>query len=50
MSTIEGMNSNSLLLFLADFDCCHTHPMITMPIGCKIKLDATNREVSILEY
>ena len=19
--------------FLADFDCCHTHPMFTMPIG-----------------
>lgn len=35
--------------FIADFDCCHTHPMITLPIGCKIELDATNRKVSILE-
>lgn len=32
---------------IADFDCCHTHPMITLPIGCKVKLDATNKEVYI---
>lgn len=37
------------LPFLAEFDCCHTHPMITLPIGCKIELDATNKKVSILE-
>ena len=35
--------------FIADFDSCHTHPMITLPIGCKIKLDATNKEIIILE-
>lgn len=35
--------------FLADFDCCHTHPMMTLPIGCYIELDATNKEVKILE-
>ena len=35
--------------FLADFDCCHTHPMITLPIGCKVRLDATNKRVFILE-
>ena len=35
--------------FLADFDCCHTHPMITLPIGCKIELDATNKKISIIE-
>ena len=34
--------------FLADFDCCHTHPMITLPIGCTVKLDATNKKVSII--
>ena len=33
---------------LADFDCCHTHPMITMPIGAKIELDATNQIVRIV--
>lgn len=35
--------------FLADFDCCHTHPMMTMPIGCEIELDATNKKVSIIQ-
>lgn len=35
--------------FLADFDCCHTHPMITLPIGCEVRLDATNKRVFILE-
>ncbi|PEY34544.1 LD-carboxypeptidase [Bacillus cereus] len=37
------------LPFLADFDCCHTHPMITMPIGAQVELDATNKRVSIIE-
>lgn len=37
------------LPFIADFDCCHTHPMITLPIGCEIELDATNKKVRILE-
>lgn len=35
--------------FIADFDCCHTHPMLTLPIGCRIEMDATNRKVSIVE-
>ncbi|GLC32619.1 S66 family peptidase [Clostridium omnivorum] len=35
--------------FLADFDCCHTHPMMTLPIGCYIELDATKKKVKILE-
>lgn len=37
------------LPFLADFDCCHTHPIMTLPIGCYIELDATEKKVSILE-
>lgn len=41
---------NIKIPFLAEFDCCHTHPMMTLPIGCKIKLDATKKEVSIIEY
>lgn len=35
--------------FLAEFDCCHTHPMFTMPIGCHVELDATNKRVRLLE-
>lgn len=37
------------LPFLADFDCCHTHPMMTLPIGCKIELDAGKKKVMIVE-
>lgn len=36
------------LPFIAEFDCCHTHPMITLPIGCEIELDATNKKVTII--
>lgn len=37
------------LPFIADFDCCHTHPMITLPIGCEIELNATEKKVSIVK-
>ncbi|WP_085829265.1 S66 family peptidase [Clostridium massiliodielmoense] len=33
--------------FIAGFDCCHTHPMMTLPIGATIELDATNQKVTI---
>lgn len=33
---------------LAEFDCCHTHPMLTLPLGGIIELDADNQKVSIL--
>jgi muramoyltetrapeptide carboxypeptidase len=34
---------------LADFDCCHTHPMLTLPLGLRVELDATARRVTLLE-
>lgn len=34
---------------LAEFDCCHTHPMITMPIGCEIELDSTQKKITIVD-
>ncbi|AEB76462.1 peptidase S66 [Clostridium botulinum] len=34
--------------FIADFDCCHTHPMMTLPIGSTVELDATNKKVTII--
>jgi muramoyltetrapeptide carboxypeptidase LdcA involved in peptidoglycan recycling len=38
---------NREIPILADFDCCHTHPMITMPIGVMIELDATEQIVRV---
>lgn len=35
--------------FLAEFDCCHTHPMFTLPIGCEVELDATNKQLTLIE-
>jgi muramoyltetrapeptide carboxypeptidase LdcA involved in peptidoglycan recycling len=37
------------LPFIADFDCCHTHPMMTLPIGCELELDAARKKVTIVE-
>ena len=34
---------------LAEFDCCHTHPMLTIPIGCEVLLDATNKKIILME-
>jgi len=46
---LEVLNGQKIPL-LADFDCCHTHPMLAMPIGAKIQLDATNKKVTIIEW
>jgi len=34
---------------IGEFDCCHTHPCFTLPLGKKIRLDATKQTVSLLE-
>ena len=34
---------------LADFDCCHPHPMLTLPIGCAAELDAGAKRLTLLE-
>jgi muramoyltetrapeptide carboxypeptidase LdcA involved in peptidoglycan recycling len=33
---------------LAEFDCSHTQPMLTLPLGCRVELDATNKSVSLV--
>ncbi len=35
------------LPIIADFDCCHTHPMLTLPIGVRISMDADKKEITI---
>lgn len=34
---------------LAQFDCCHTHPMLTLPIGAEALLDADAQSLTLLE-
>lgn len=33
---------------LAQFDCCHTHPMLTLPIGSRARLDADKQTLTLL--
>ena len=33
---------------LAEFDCCHTHPMLTVPIGSQVRLDADAQIVTLV--
>lgn len=46
---LEEVIGDLKIPILAEYDCSHTHPMITLPIGIKAKLDATNQELSLLE-
>lgn len=54
-----GKNHTDILLevldgqdipILADIDCCHTIPMMTLPIGGTIHLDADKQEISIIKF
>lgn len=45
---LEVMGERRIPL-LAEFDCCHTHPMFTLPVGCRVELDATQKRVRLLE-
>lgn len=44
---LQEVLDNDNIPLLADFDCSHTHPMFTMPIGSQIELDATNQKVTL---
>ncbi len=43
------VSGNIDIPILAEFDCGHTHPMFTLPIGATVELDATNKKVGIVE-
>ena len=34
--------------FLAEVDCCHTHPMFTMEIGSTIRMDAGKKQLKVI--
>ncbi|GMQ63563.1 S66 family peptidase [Vallitalea maricola] len=46
---LEEVLGENNIPFLAEVDCCHTHPMFTMPIGKKIKLNATEKTIELIE-
>lgn len=45
---LEEVMGNISIPVLAEFDCCHTHPMLTVPIGSYVCLDADRRQLTIL--
>lgn len=45
---LEQLDSKDIPI-LAEFDCCHTHPMHPLAIGKKVKLDATAKKVYCTE-
>lgn len=46
---LEVLGPDSRLPILAQFDCCHTHPMLTLPLGCEMELDAAAGTLRLLE-
>lgn len=42
---IKEILRNKKIPVLAQVDCCHSHPMFTLPIGGNITLDATDKEI-----
>jgi muramoyltetrapeptide carboxypeptidase LdcA involved in peptidoglycan recycling/RimJ/RimL family protein N-acetyltransferase len=46
---LEEVLGNHKIPFLAEVDCCHTHPMFTMAIGKVIRMDATHKRIDLVE-
>lgn len=44
---MEVLNGRKMPI-LANFDCSHTHPMLTVPIGVEAQLDATKQTLTLL--
>ena len=34
---------------LAEFDCAHTHPMLTLPLGIEVALDLDRQQLTLLQ-
>lgn len=46
---LEVLDGEGAFPILADYDCCHTHPMLTLPIGGQVHLNADEQTVTLLE-
>ncbi len=45
---LEVLNGQKIPI-LADIDCCHTIPMMTLPIGGMIRMDADQQTITVLK-
>ena len=46
---LQEVMGEVLFPILAEFDCSHAMPMLTVPIGCRVRLDATAKQVLMME-
>lgn len=46
---LEVLGAPPAFPILADFDSCHTHPMLTLPIGSTVCLDASAKQLTLTE-
>jgi len=44
---LEILTNNDLPI-LYDFDCCHTHPMLTMPLGSQVRIDFDKEAIELI--
>ncbi len=45
---LEILDGNDIPI-IAEVDCCHTHPLHAMPIGLRIRVDTSQKQISFLE-
>ena len=49
IDVIREVLGDQKLPIVNGFDCCHTHPMLTLPLGIRIKIDFGQGSVSLLD-
>lgn len=47
---LKEVIGNLNIPILAEFDCCHTHPIYTIPIGSNVALDADKKTLTLLNW
>ncbi|MCG7495488.1 LD-carboxypeptidase [Vibrio sp. Of7-15] len=45
---LEVLNGQALPI-VNDFDCCHTHPMLTLPLGVEVEINFDKEKVSLVQ-
>lgn len=47
---LEEVLGNYTFPFLAEVDCCHTHPMFTIPLGAELYLDSGKKIIELRSW
>jgi len=47
---LKEILNEQFIPIINNFDCCHTHPMFTLPIGGCIEIDFDNKQVKLNEF